>query len=178
MIRLLRLGATVLLAYMFGFLWFAMAMPGPAGDEKTDAIVVLTGGEGRINRAFDMLAERRAPELLVSGVGKKVRPRELAAEYKVSAATMACCVTLDYKSVDTRSNAGEAAFWLAAHKMDSVRLVTSDWHMRRAAMELARVASPGTRIVEDAVVSHPSFETLVLEYNKLIARAVGASWVG
>jgi uncharacterized SAM-binding protein YcdF (DUF218 family) len=178
MTRFIRLGAALLLVYLFGFVWFAVAMPGPAGDQKTDAIVVLTGGEGRIPRALDMLGERRAPELFVSGVGKKVRPREFAAEYRVSPGTMACCVTLDYKSVDTISNAGEAAFWLAAHRMDSVRLVTSDWHMRRAALELGRVASPGTTIIEDAVPSRPSFETLVLEYNKLIARALGASLGG
>ena len=39
-------------------------LPQPAGDERTDAIVVLTGGTGRIERGFDLiergLAQRHA----------------------------------------------------------------------------------------------------------------------
>ena len=42
--------------------------------------------------------------------------------------------------------------------------------MRRAALELARVAPNDLTIIQDAVPSQPSFETMVLEYNKLLAR--------
>lgn len=171
--RIVRLGAVAVLAYALGFLWFALDMPQPAGDERTDAIVVLTGGEGRIDRALDLLRDRRAPRLFVSGVDKKVRPHEFAVEYHATGGIMGCCVTLDYKSTDTISNASEAAFWIAAKRVKTVRLVTSDWHMRRAALELARVAPADLEIVEDAVPSRPSFEILVLEYNKYLARLVG-----
>ncbi|MFM5908415.1 MAG: YdcF family protein [Novosphingobium sp.] len=172
MTRFKRLGASVLLAYLLGFLWFALMPPQGAGLQRTDAIVVYTGGEGRIGRALEMLGKGQSRRLFVAGVDKTVRPREFAAEYGVSGSTMACCVVLDFKSVDTISNAGEAAFWIAANKIRSVRLVTSDWHMRRAALELARVAPSDLVIVRDAVTGHPSFETLVLEYNKFLARSV------
>lgn len=173
MSRTARLSAAVVLGYLFGFLWFVFAMPRPAGNQKTDAIVVLTGGEGRIDRAIAMLRQGRAPRLFVAGVDKKVRPSEFAAQHRESASLMGCCIVLDFKSIDTVSNASEAAFWIATARVHSVRLVTSDWHMRRAALELARVAPASLVIIEDAVPSHPSFEILVLEYNKLLARAVG-----
>ncbi len=172
--RMVRLGAMIILAYLFGFLAFVFFMPSPAPDDRqTDAVVVLTGGENRIARAIDILEAGTAPKLFVSGVDKKVRPGEFAAEYHVSGGLMACCVTLDYKSTDTISNASEAAFWLAAKRVRTVRLVTSDWHMRRAALELARVAPVDLVIVTDAVPSRPSFEILVLEYHKLLARSLG-----
>lgn len=174
MIRMLRLGAMAILAYLFGFLWFVFFMPSPAPDDRqTDAVVVLTGGENRIGRAINILEVGASPRLFVAGVDKKVRPGEFAAEYHVSGNLMSCCVTLDFKSTDTISNASEAAFWLAAKRVRTVRLVTSDWHMRRAALELARVAPSNLAIITDAVPSRPSFEILVLEYNKLLARALG-----
>jgi uncharacterized SAM-binding protein YcdF (DUF218 family) len=88
---------------------------------------------------------------------------------------MACCVTLGYQAVDTRSNAAEAAGWLERQKVKRVRLVTHDWHMRRAKMELSRVAPDGVDIVPDAVPSRPTLGTLLREYHKLIARAVAGS---
>lgn len=174
MIRLKRLAAGTLLAYLVGFLWFVFAPPGAAGLQKTDAIVVLTGGEKRIGRALEMLDKRQSRRLFVAGVDKSVKPREFAAEYDVSRGTMACCVVLDFKSVDTVTNASEAAFWIAANKVKSVRLVTSDWHMRRAALELARVAPNNLVILRDAVSTQPSFETMVLEYNKFVARKLSS----
>ncbi|MCH7628863.1 MAG: YdcF family protein, partial [Proteobacteria bacterium] len=108
----------------------------------------------------------------------EVRPREFAAEYDVPARLLACCVTLGYESVDTRSNAQEAARWIAAQNIGSVRLVTTDWHMRRAAFDLALAGPKGLIIVEDAVRSRPSLKILFIEYNKLLARVVvwAAGW--
>ena len=73
---------------------------------------------------------------------------------------------------DTRSNAGEAAQWLKENEFTSVRLVTTDWHMARAANEFSDALPEGTLIVQDAVKSSPNLSTLFLEYNKLIAAAV------
>ena len=134
--------------------------------------MVLTGGPGRIQRGLDVLEAGHAQRMLVSGVDREVRPGEFQAEYKVPAALMACCVTLGFQSVDTRSNAREAAEWVAQNKIRSVRLVTTDWHMRRAAMELAGLLPDHVEVVRDAVPSQPSLRSLFLEYNKLLARAV------
>jgi uncharacterized SAM-binding protein YcdF (DUF218 family) len=171
-----RIAAFVLLIWLLGFLWFAVTLPQPAGRERTDAVIVLTGGPGRIPRALTVLRHGSARRLLVSGVDPEVLPREFQSEYDVSDKLMRCCITLGYRAYDTRSNAIEAATWLRTNKARSVRLVTIDWHMRRAAFELGRELPPGTVMLRDAVPSHPSLQILFLEYHKLIARTLFDAW--
>ncbi|MFA9200346.1 MAG: YdcF family protein [Cypionkella sp.] len=169
-----RAAAFVAMLYAFGFLWFAAALPQPLGDSRTDAVVVPTGGPGRIGRGLELLADGHAREMLVTGVDREVKPDEFAAEYDVSRATMQCCVTLGFAAVDTRSNAAETAAWVRERRYRSLRLVTTDWHMRRAAAELARALPEDVVIVRDAVPSRPRLRVLFLEYNKLLASAAAA----
>lgn len=173
-----RILSLVALAWIYGFLWFAVALPQESGEAKTDGVIVLTGGEGRIDRGLNVLRKGWSKRMLVSGVDRDVKPREFAAEYKVSRKLMACCVTLGYQSIDTRSNARESAEWIAENKISSVRLVTTDWHMRRAAYELQRAAPKGLKVIEDAVQSRPSFKILFLEYHKFLARQLTSLWDG
>lgn len=171
-----RLFSLLMLVWALGFIWFATFLPRPAADsERTDGIVALTGGGGRIPHALRLLERGAARRLLVSGVDREVRPREFAAEYKVPARLMSCCIMLGYDAVDTRSNAIETARWIKDNRLTSVRVVTTDWHMRRALLDIAQQAPPGTEIVIDAVVSRPSFRVLFIEYNKLVARLVAWS---
>jgi uncharacterized SAM-binding protein YcdF (DUF218 family) len=165
-----RLLSLVLVAWVLGFVVFAVTLPRAAGDERTDAVVVLTGGEGRIAHGLDILARHRAGLMLVSGVDPEVKPNEFVAGYHVPAAMMACCITLGFDSVDTRSNASETAQWVAQNKIRSIRLVTSDWHMRRSAWEVRRAIPPEVTILEDAVPTRPSFNILLAEYSKYLAR--------
>jgi uncharacterized SAM-binding protein YcdF (DUF218 family) len=167
-----RIVSFMLLVWLLGFFWFAIALPRPHDGGKSDGIVVLTGGGGRIGRGLEALEKGWGRRMLVSGVDREVRPGEFQAEYKVPAALMACCVTLGFQSVDTRSNAREAAEWVAQNKIRTVRLVTTDWHMRRAAMELGGLLPDHVEVIRDAVPSQPSLRSLFLEYNKLLARAV------
>ncbi len=174
-----RLASAALLLWVLGFLWFALSLPQPADDNvKTDGVVALTGAGGRIPRGIEVLRSGAARRMLVAGVDSEVRPGEFAAEYKVDPALLSCCVTLGYESVDTRSNALETSRWIASQHIGSVRLVTTDWHMRRAAFDLAVAGPKGLVIVRDAVRSKPSMKTLFIEYNKLLARiaAWAAGW--
>lgn len=171
-----RISSFAIIVWALGFVWFAIALPLPAGAEKTDVVVVPTGGEGRINRGLVVLRRGWAGKMLVSGVDPEVKPTEFAAHYKVEPRLMACCVKLGFESVDTRSNAQEAASWLAATKARSVRLITTDWHIRRSAYELRRVAPKGVKVVTDAVPSRPSFSILFLEYHKLLAARILGLW--
>jgi hypothetical protein len=110
----------------------------------------------------------------VSGVDPEVRPGEFSAEFGVGPEQMECCVTLGFAAVDTRSNAAETAKWVAQNDVRSLRLVTTDWHMRRAAGEIERTLPDHITIIRDAVTSQPNFGTLFLEYHKLVAsRAAG-----
>lgn len=165
----------LVLVWALGFVLFAVTLPQPAGEERTDAVVVLTGGAGRIERGLEVLKRGWARELLVSGVDPSVKPYEFAVEYRVRSSRMACCVTLGYQAIDTQSNAIETAEWLRRERVKSLRLVTSDWHMRRARLELDRLAPPGVSIVADAVPTRPSFTALLREYNKLLARSIAGA---
>lgn len=164
-----RLLAFLFVLWALGFFWFAMFLPGPADDAQTDVIVVPTGGQGRIDRGVDLLERGKARQLLVTGVDANVKPHEFAIEYKVGAKLMECCVTLGFAALDTRGNATETAEWLAQRDVRTLRLVTTDWHMRRAAQELSAALPDEVEVLRDAVPSSPSFRTLFLEYHKLIA---------
>lgn len=173
-----RLASLVVLAWLFGFMWFAIALPQPEGKAQTDAVIVYTGGPGRIDRGLEALREGWAEKMLVSGVDREVRPAEFRAEYDASSKLMDCCVTLGFQSYDTRSNAREAARWLAENHVSSVRLITTDWHMRRAAYELGREKPEDIAVIYDAVPSEPSLYILFLEYHKLLARHLYRLWEG
>ena len=167
----------LVIAWALGFVLFTLVLPGPLEGSTTDAIVVPTGGPGRIARGFDLLERRQAKRMLVTGVGAGVREADLAREFGASPTVLACCVDLGREAVDTRSNAGETAEWLRARGYRSVRLVTSDWHLRRAAMELRAAAGPQVVVLGDGVGGNPRLSTLVNEYNKLVLRRI-ALWVG
>ena len=62
-----RLISLLFLAWVLGFAWFALLLPLPAGDQTTDAIVVLTGGPGRIDRGLELLEAGRAATTRASG---------------------------------------------------------------------------------------------------------------
>ena len=160
----------LLLLYLLGYALFAVLLPRPAGDRETDAIVVLTGGAKRIERGLALLEEGKAKRMLVSGVARTVRPAELAAQYQGTQRLFACCVDLGRESVDTRSNAEEVSRWLARHRIRSIRLITTDWHMPRARFELARRLPDGVTVIGDAIESNPSFTTLFTEYTKYMLR--------
>ncbi len=171
-----RFAGFVALFYAIGFLYFALSLPGPIGAVQTDAVLVPTGGPGRIARGLDVLRDGDAKVMFVSGVDPEVKPGEFAEEFKVRGREMRCCVTLGYLAVDTRSNAGEAAQWLVSNDVRTVRLVTTDWHMRRAAAELRHSIPDHIAVVEDGVTSDTTLGTLFLEYNKLLAALVTQGW--
>lgn len=175
---ILRFLGILLVAYVLGFVLFMLALGQPLDPgAATDAIVVPTGGPGRIDRGLAVLRGHAAKRMLVSGVGTDVRPADLAREYHVPRRRFDCCVDLGREAIDTRSNAEETARWVEGHGYRSVRLVTSDWHMPRARMELAHALGDDIELIGDSVPSQPRLSMLVSEYNKFLIRRV-ALWVG
>ena len=170
---IVRLFAVSILGWMLGFAWFAIFLPQPLDGRQTDAIVVLTGGAGRIDRALERLEAGDAKRLLISGVAREVKPHELAVTYKRPMTLFDCCIALGFEAEDTRSNATEVATWAQRRKYKSIRLITTDWHMRRAEYEIGRAVGDKVTILPDAVRSQPNFATLFREYHKYLAGLAG-----
>ena len=170
---IVRALAAMLLLWIAGFMTFALFLPQPAADGiVTDGIVVMTGGRGRVERGLALLGQKRAQRLLISGADRRVRPNELAVQFKAPPGLIACCVDLGHESVDTRSNAEEAARWIARNRYRSIRLVTSDWHMVRGRYDLEAMTGDDLRVVADAVRTEPGLVDLVREYNKYLLRRI------
>ena len=174
---ILRFGSLLIILYALGFIVFSVTLAGSApGDARSDAIVAITGGEGRIEQGIAMLEKRNGKRMLIAGADPSVTKADLVRRLGGKRKLVECCVDLGSESVDTRSNAEEARRWIAKRGYDSVRLITSDWHMRRAEYEFRRQLGDDVTIVPDAVRSEPRFVTLFGEYNKYILRRL-AVWL-
>ena len=169
---ILRFFSILFLLYLLGLILFAVTLGSPGEKQRTDAVVVVTGGSGRIERGIAVLSDGYAKRMLIAGTDPSVTKPDLARRLKGKRKLLNCCVDLGSESVDTRSNAEEAKRWLAKRRYKSFRLVTSDWHMRRARYEFRRVLRGEYEIVPDAVRTEPSFTTLFGEYNKLLLRRI------
>lgn len=165
-----RLIGIAAIAWLLGFGWFMLTLPGPLDQRRTDAIVVPTGGPGRIDRGIALLRAHAAQRMLVTGVAPGVRPIDLAKEYRTAPALFACCIDLGREAVDTRSNAEETSKWVRSHGYRSVRLVTSDWHMRRARLELVNALDADVTVLGDGVAGAPRVPLLLAEYDKFLLR--------
>lgn len=138
--------------WLFGLVWFAAALPrAPAAtDGATDAVVVLTGGAGRLAVGIDLLAGGRAKKLFVSGVHRGVDVARILRLVKKQGRELECCMVLGHSADDTRGNAAETASWIRKEGFRSIRLVTANYHMPRALLEFRRVLT-GVTIVPNPV---------------------------
>ncbi len=76
-----------------------------AGWDKADGIVVLTGGDNRIEAGAKLMSEGRAKRMLISGVNRKVTREEMQRLLGVDKGIFNCCVDLGYEALDTVGNA-------------------------------------------------------------------------
>lgn len=174
---ILRFGSLLLILYALGFFFFSVTLAGPGPEkEKTEGIVAITGGEGRIEQGVALLADGRGKRMLVAGADPSVTKADLVRRLGGRKRLVECCVDLGSESVDTRSNAEEARRWVKRRGYKSVRLITNDWHMRRAEYEFRRQLGDDVTIIPDAVRSEPRFITLFGEYNKYLLRRI-AVWL-
>lgn len=135
-----------------GLFVFAEALPGKAeqSDARTDAIVVLTGGSGRVAEGLDLLAADKGRKLFVSGVYKGVDVKSLIQTSRRAPGVLEDRVGIG-TAEDTIANAVETAQWIREQNFHSLRLVTGAYHMPRSLLEF-RQALPDVEIVP-----HPVF---------------------
>jgi uncharacterized SAM-binding protein YcdF (DUF218 family) len=148
-----RAAATILgllvVIWAIGLLGFAGRVDHstPAADPPvSDGVVALTGASNaRISAAMQLLENGKARRLLVSGVNPMASRADMRDVAKAQRRIYDCCVDLGYQATDTVGNARETAQWVNAAGYHSLILVTSDFHMPRALLEL-KAALPDVTI--------------------------------
>lgn len=158
-----RIGALLILIaglWAGGLFSYAGGIPATVTNPnmKTDAIVVLTGGSGRLDEGLKLLEQGLAGKLFISGVYKGVDMQSLLKAYRDSPSNLNCCVAIGYAE-DTINNALETAEWVRVNGYTSLRLVTGAYHMPRSVLEFKH-ALPGALLIE-----HPVFPAHVKQTN-------------
>lgn len=138
--RLLAFLAVAAVIWLAGLMAFAdrvqRSTPAPEPG-RADGIVVLTGASAaRLTSGVQLLIDGRGQRLLVSGVNREVRREELRALTPGPNRLFDCCVDLGFDAENTLGNAQEIAAWARAKGFDSLIVVTSDYHMPRALLEI------------------------------------------
>lgn len=173
--------------FSIGFGWFAnhvSHLSTPADPPKADAIIVLTGGQSRLDAALALLASGKGERLLISGVHPSATRRQLQVATKSDKALFSCCVDIDRAALDTIGNAEESAKWVESHDYGSVILVTNNYHMPRSLLEMGRLLRTArlepypvvnSRLDNGNWLTKPeALRVLFTEYNKyLLALARG-----
>jgi uncharacterized SAM-binding protein YcdF (DUF218 family) len=187
--RWLRAALVAALAMVFvstavGFVGFLSQLRGaeikPAGT--ADGIVVLTGGSSRVSDAMELLADGYGKRLLISGVRPTNAASDISRSLSDNQSLLSCCVDLDRSAVNTRSNAEETRRWAHERGFKSLIVVTSNYHMPRAIVELSH-AMPDIELIPFAVVgdkwrdepwwtSGATVRLLLSEYVKYVAAKV------
>lgn len=173
-------------AYILGLIVFAANLDRhpPTDIAVMDGIVVLTGGEGRIAKAVKLLNDGKGQRLLITGVHPEVSLASLKKALNSKSDRFDCCIDLGRQAEDTIGNATETAAWVHQHHYHSIILVTSTYHMPRAALELKRTM-PEIAITPFPVVQGSlhldgwwdfpgTTRLIVLEYTKYILTFIHA----
>ncbi len=188
----LVLAMVVLLIWSVGLMSFAdrVARMTPAADPApADGIIALTGGSDlRLAAATHLLEMGMGRRLLVSGVNRQASRRDLMGVTGATKRMFDCCIDLGFVAANTVGNARETAQWARTLRYRQLILVTADYHMPRALMEL-RAADPEA-IVTPFPISTPSLDArrwqatsegsrrMVLEYCKYLAILARVSIMG
>jgi uncharacterized SAM-binding protein YcdF (DUF218 family) len=145
-----------------------------------DGVVALTGAStARLTAAVRLLETGKARRALISGVNQKASRADIRGVTKATRRYYDCCVDLGFSATDTVGNARETAAWTRAHHYRSLIVVTSDFHIPRAMLEL-RAAMPGMRLTPYPVKSEEldaahwwrtrdGARRMVVEYSKYLA---------
>ena len=154
--------------------------PAPPPD-AADGVVALTGAGSneRIIAGVELLEAGKAKRMLVSGVNKDATRDDIRAVSKAVRKIYDCCVDLGFTAADTVGNARETAEWAQAMRYDSLIVVTADYHMPRAMLEL-RSAMPDTTlqaypVATPVINAHYWWRTgksarlMITEYSKYLA---------
>ena len=168
----------IFVCWIIGFMNFCQQIFNYPQDETThtDALVVLTGGRNRINVAGKLYNRNLSDVMFISGVNKNVSLSQIEERNHINLVNKDK-VHLGQKAQDTIGNAKESIEWIKKHKIKSVRLVTSNYHIPRSLLEF-KSRFPDLQIIVYPVYSEKvrkkwwrnwgTFLLIATEYNKYL----------
>jgi uncharacterized SAM-binding protein YcdF (DUF218 family) len=177
--RLLIATIGLVLIWTAGLIRFADSIPKLIEEPTrlTDAIIVLTGGSGRLEEGLNLLELNMANKLFVSGVYQGLDLKTLFRMFKRNPQGLETRVGIG-TATNTLGNAMETADWFRGEGFRTMRLVTAAYHMPRSLIEF-RHEMPNAHII-----AHPVFpehvkvdewwawsgtaELIASEYNKFL----------
>jgi uncharacterized SAM-binding protein YcdF (DUF218 family) len=175
--------ALIWAAGLFAFASRVQQSTPPQDPEIADGVVVLTGANSneRIDAGLDLLADSFARRLLISGVNREASREDVRTVSKATRRLYDCCVDLGFTALDTVGNARETADWARNMRFHSLIIVTADYHMPRAMLELHAVMKEPAFQLQTYAVATPALKAhawwrnprsarlMVVEYCKYLA---------
>tara|TARA_B100000035_G_scaffold253805_1_gene223231 strand:+ start:79 stop:693 length:615 start_codon:yes stop_codon:yes gene_type:complete len=143
-VKIMAIGCALLVAiFISGLQYFVLNLPRHMKSpiRQSDGIVVITGGQQRLDAGLTLLATGTASKLLISGVGAGLSKAILANDLQLDQTQrdlLICCAELEFAARDTRGNARAARHWAETNKLASLYLVTANYHMPRAKLAFER----------------------------------------
>lgn len=146
----------LLIGFSAGFVFFAEKvnrMQQPVLVDPADAIVVLTGGQSRIQTGVDLLRAKLGKRLLITGVNPNTNEKMLQQATHSDSHLFDCCVDLDRSAMNTIGNAAESERWVRANNYRRVIVVTNNYHMPRTVLEMSN-RMPDVQFIAYPVVNY------------------------
>jgi len=143
-----------ILLWFIGLMYFISLVPitqTDKGDVITDAAIVLTGGNKRIEEGFHVLRQKKSKLMFITGVDKAVSKKQIINLYGNSGGVDSNKVEIGKDAKSTRGNAIEAKAWIEKNNIKTITLVTANYHMPRSLLEFKH-ALPDIKII-----AHPVF---------------------
>ncbi len=177
--KIFRITIAVLLALWIGgyalFIVNIVETKKPITMKKTDAIIVLTGGNNRVKTGIELFSTEISPQLFITGVHQSVTKSEITSMWGGDKKLPDCCIILGYKATTTIENALEAKEWINSNNIKSIYLVTSAYHMDRALLEFKNIIKDTNIIphpikIERSLKDLKFWEITFSEYNKILFR--------
>ena len=121
--------------------------------ERSDYVVVATGGSNRLLKGLDLMRANSGKRLLLTGIGKGVTKDNITKAILANPwqkQILNCCVDFDESAIDTKGNALKAKTWIENFNTNSIYLVSANYHMPRLFLEMANY-NPNVKIITVSV---------------------------
>ncbi|MDH6373276.1 uncharacterized SAM-binding protein YcdF (DUF218 family) [Paenibacillus sp. PastF-3] len=169
---------------LFFFLLIGIYLPIHQSPQPSDAIIVLSGGQGRVEKAAELYKAGYAPYIILSNA-KEITSR--SGDMLQTALNLGIPQDAIYTENAAESTYQNAEFTLPImkeHDLQSAIVVSSDFHMRRVKLlydrvykkseiELTYVGSPSGYNAKRWWSDRNSRETTFNEYAKMIGNTFG-----